>query len=233
MQNLTPNEIKNLALEYSSRYQTIRSSKHAKLQFKTFYTSGIVEYARSANCRDLEYNNVAVKLIGRTLTSFTQFAGKIQIKSNKVWFNRHTKIVAAANLSDTVAVYRNEQLCIMRKLATGEKAGYAVKNIDGTWSHGKTIREAIDEKIRQEKIQREKSIATRKHHLVKLLCKNWTVTREDSYFAGNCQIGTENFLREQNLSSRKFLNSRELKSIAQNNERAKRVYDYAIDLIAR
>lgn len=233
MYSVTPEQMQDLALRFVELYSRISKSYHASREFATKYSSGIVEYARSAHCRALEFNNIAVKLIGNTITSKTFFRGKLQIEIFKVWFNRHTRIVDDANLDDKIAVYKNEQLCIMRSLETGKKTGYAVKNIDETWSHGQTLRDAVNEKIRQEAIARQKNLATRKHHLVKLFCKNWAVTRDDSYYAGNCRIGTESFLKEQNLQNVKFINSQTLEQLAQNNERAKRVYDYAIDLIAR
>ena len=234
MSAVTPVQIKNLTLKFARDYSRIQKSSHARYEFGTKYSWGIVEYAKSAGCRDLHYNNVSVKLIGKTLTLETYFRGKEQKEVFKVWFDFRTKIVSDACLfgKSQVAVYRTSDLCVMRNFKTGERVGFAVKNIDGTWSHGTTLRDAIDEKLRQEKIAREKRIATRKHHLVSILCKNWTVTRDDSHYAGNCKIGTENFLKEQGIENVRFVNSTTLKELAKKNERAKRVYDYAIDLIA-
>lgn len=224
--------IKSLAITEYFVDESNKTSKHASAIYSFNAKKNSIRYANSYSSEYFDYGICFIKNYIRIEKIFRN-KKTIQRITLPDWLNpSNKKIVFSACLSGSVAIKKRENICVLKNIKN-QITAYAVKNLNGSWSHAKTLKLAIEESKRQNEIFKQKTETNRKKHLVSLLCKNWYVTREDSFFAGNCKMGTDNFIFKNGLSQRKFLRSHELKKYMDFEPRVKLVYDYAVNLIAQ
>lgn len=224
--------IKSLAI---AEYFVDESNKGSKRSSAIYSFNAKKNSIRYANSYSLEYFDYGICFIKNYIRIEKIFRNKKTVLKIALpdWLNPNNKnIIFSACLYKSIAIKKRENICVLKNIQN-QITGWAVKNVNGSWSHAKTLKLAIEESKRQNEIFKQKTETNRKKHLVSLLCKNWHVTREDSFFAGNCKMGTDNFIFKNGLAQRKFLRSHELKKYMDFEPRVKLVYDYAVNLIAQ